>query len=123
MHLNLSSVSFMLRYGCTVHSPLVDNLCVYYLFWSRRKSNDNHFNSPYAAEEFRGTWPSQDIGHIPRVTLTSTSSNDVFGNNLEMVEGPGKKGHSNGMVSTSFQSKLHKKLIEHTGSQSSYNDL
>lgn len=65
---------------------------------SRRKSNDNHFNSPYPAEEFRGTWPSQDISHIPRVTLTSTSSNDVFGNNLEMVEGPGKKGHSNGMT-------------------------
>ncbi|XP_067285068.1 mucin-13 isoform X2 [Pseudorasbora parva] len=64
----------------------------------RKKSNDNHHNSPYPAEEFQATWPSQNISHLPRVTLTSTSSNDPFGNNLEMVEGPGKKGHSNGLT-------------------------
>lgn len=64
---------------------------------SRKKSNDNYFGSPYPTEEIRATWPSQDIGHIPRVTLTSSSSNDVFGNNLEMIEEPGKKGHSNGL--------------------------
>jgi len=90
----------MLRYGYTF-------LTSHRLFLIRKRSDDNHFSSPYAAEEFRATWPSQDITHIPRVTLTSSSSNDVFGNNLEMVEGPGKKGHTNGLVSTSFQS-LHK---------------
>ncbi|KAG1928594.1 protein HEG [Pimephales promelas] len=70
---------------------------IYICVTHRKRSDDNHFSSPYAAEEFRATWPSQDITHIPRVTLTSSSSNDVFGNNLEMVEGPGKKGHTNGL--------------------------
>lgn len=87
---------------------LLTFLCVHYLFLSRKKPNDNYFGSPYPTDDIQATWPSRDISHIPRVTLTSNSSNDVFGNNLEMVEGPGKKGHSNGLVSTSFQSKLHK---------------
>ncbi len=91
-----------------VHFSLVNNLCVYCLFHSKKKSSSNYYNSPYPAEEFQTTWPSHDIPRIPRATLTSSSSVDAAGNSLEMSEGPGKTGHRNGLVSTSFQSKCHK---------------
>lgn len=64
---------------------------------SKKKSSSNYYNSPFPAEEFRATWPSQDIGHIPRATLTSSSSIDATGNSLEMSEELGKKDHSNGL--------------------------
>ncbi|XP_016136066.1 protein HEG homolog 1-like isoform X8 [Sinocyclocheilus grahami] len=63
----------------------------------KESSNSNYYNSPYPAEEFQATWPSQNVTHIPRATLASSSSIDATGNSLEMAEGPGRKGHINGL--------------------------
>ncbi|RXN03460.1 mucin-2-like isoform X2 [Labeo rohita] len=62
-----------------------------------KKSSNSNYNSPYPANEFRATWAPQDVSHIPRVTLSSSSSIDGTGNSIEMSEGLGKKGYSNGM--------------------------
>uniref|UniRef100_A0A8C2DY07 Si:ch211-198m17.1 n=1 Tax=Cyprinus carpio TaxID=7962 RepID=A0A8C2DY07_CYPCA len=60
----------------------------------KKSSNSNYYSTPYPAEEFR---TPQNSSQIPRVTLTSNSSPAATGNSLEMAEGPGRKGHSNGL--------------------------
>ncbi|XP_073800918.1 uncharacterized protein si:ch211-198m17.1 isoform X6 [Danio rerio] len=97
---NDSSLLALVVVACVLGGLLLIVIVVAIIYICKRKKPDiNYFSSPYSAGDYRTHWTSQEVGHIPRATLTSTSSHDVSGNSLEMSEAMGKgKGHSNGLT-------------------------